>query len=277
MDYLAHNRAHWNARTEAHLGSTFYDVEGWLAGRESLREIELALLPPDLTGYRILHLQCHFGQDTLSLARRGATVTGVDLSDSAISAARELSVRAGVDATFINCDVYRLPEHLDGQFDLVYTTYGTIGWLPDLDRWAEIVARYLRPGARLVFVEFHPFVWLWNEGRTAIEHPYFGREAIVEAVSGSYTDGSGAVSGTSVSWDHPVSQVVTALLKQGLRLQHFREYDYAPYDCFGDTVKVGEQRWQLRQLAGLIPMTYSLVAERPENDIAPGTLGTGGE
>ncbi|MCP9236089.1 bifunctional 2-polyprenyl-6-hydroxyphenol methylase/3-demethylubiquinol 3-O-methyltransferase UbiG [Lewinella sp. JB7] len=260
-DYLAYNRAHWNARTPAHLASAFYDVEGWLAGKDSLREIELALLPADLTGLRILHLQCHFGQDTLSLARRGASVTGVDLSDVAIAAARELAERAGLEARFICCDLYELPDRLQESFDLVFTSYGTIGWLPDLDRWAGVVGKFLRPGGRFVFVEFHPVAWLWNEDRSAVQYSYFGGAPIVEDVEGSYTDNSTHVRGTMVSWDHPVSAVITALLEQGLRLDVFREYDFSPYDCFPDTVRVGEQRWQFRQLPGLIPLTYALVAE----------------
>ena len=259
MDYLALNRTHWNERTAAHLRSTFYDLAGWRAGKESLREIELGLLPVDLTGLRILHLQCHFGQDTLSLARRGATVTGVDLSDAAISAARELAAESGLPARFIRCDLYSLPEHLDETFDIVFTTYGTIGWLPDLDRWAAVVHRYLRPGGQFVFVEFHPFVWLWNAERTAIKYPYFSKEPIVETNEGSYTDGSDHVRSTNVSWDHPVSEVITALLGQGLRLRSFTEYDYSPYDCFHNTVQCGPDRWQLAEFeGGLIPMTYSL-------------------
>ena len=266
-DYLAHNRDHWNQRTAAHLTSAFYDVPAWLAGAESLREIELALLPADLTGLRILHLQCHFGQDSLSLARRGATVTGVDLSDAAIAAARDLADRAGLAdrATFINCDLYALPDQLaaPAAFDLVFTTYGTIGWLPDLDRWAGVVAHFLRPGGRFVFVEFHPVAWLWNEDRTRVVYPYFGGCPIVEQTTGSYTDGSEAVGGTQVSWDHPVSRVITALLGHGLRLDHFAEYDYSPYDCFPDTERVGEGRYAFRGMAGLLPLTYSLCCSAP--------------
>ncbi|THH40292.1 class I SAM-dependent methyltransferase [Neolewinella litorea] len=259
-DYLDINRAHWNDRTPAHLGSKFYDVAGWLAGQDSLREIEAGMLPDDLTGQRLLHLQCHFGQDSLSLARRGADVTGVDLSDRAIEAARDLATRAGLTARFINCDLYSLPDHLDeaGRFDYVFTSYGTIGWLPDMDRWAAVVARYLRPGGRFVFVEFHPLAWLWNEERTGLEYSYFGGVPIVEEAEGSYTDGSEGVKGKNVSWDHPVSKVITALLDQGLRLRAFREYDFSPYDCFPDTVQVGAQRWQLRGLEGKIPLTYAL-------------------
>jgi SAM-dependent methyltransferase len=259
-NYLDINRDTWNQRVKAHLDSAFYNVAGWLAGEDSLKDIELSLLPENLEGVRILHLQCHFGQDTLSLARRGAQVTGVDLSDKAIDAANNLAERAGLTAQsrFINCDLYSLPDHLNETFDIVFTSYGTIGWLPDMEEWADIVARYLRPGGQFVFAEFHPFVWLWNEERTAIKYPYFSKEAIVETASGSYTDGSAAVGGTEVSWDHPLSEVITALIGAGLTLRSFREYDYSPYDCFHDTVEVAPGKYHLKQMPGLIPMVYSL-------------------
>ena len=262
-NYLQVNRDHWNQRTPVHLTSDFYDVEGWLAGKECLREIELNILPQSLAGKSLLHLQCHFGQDTLSLARRGAQVTGVDLSDQAIGAARELSERSGLPGRFINCDLYSLPEHLNETFDIVYTTYGTIGWLPDLDRWAAIVARYLKPGGQFVFVEFHPMAWLWNEERTGIKYPYFNTEAIVEDTTGSYTDGSESVRGREISWDHPVSKVINSLLDQGLTLRRFEEYDYSPYTCFDDLIEVGENRYQFKQMPGLIPLTYSLDVVKP--------------
>lgn len=264
-NYLDLNRDTWNQRTKAHLKSTFYDVAGWLAGEDSLKPIELELLPDNLEGLRILHLQCHFGQDTLSLARRGARVTGVDLSDAAIEAARNLALQAGLaeKSRFINCDLYSLPEHLAETFDIVFTSYGTVGWLPDVRRWARIVAQYLKPGGLFVFAEFHPFVWLWNEARTEIQYPYFSKEAIVEATSGSYTDGSEDVSGTEVSWDHPVSEVITALIEAGLVLDSFREYDYSPYDCFADSLEAGPGRYHLRQMPGLIPMVYRLSCRKP--------------
>ncbi|PPK88818.1 methyltransferase family protein [Neolewinella xylanilytica] len=262
--YLDVNRAHWNQRTSAHLGSKFYDVAGWLEGGECLREIELALLPPSLAGLNLLHLQCHFGQDTLSLARRGAEVTGVDLSDQAIGAARELSLRSGLPGRFINCDLYSLPDHLDDTFDIVFTTYGTIGWLPDLDRWAAIVARYLKPGGQFVFVEFHPLAWLWNEDRNGIKYGYFAREAIEETSDGSYTDGSESVRSKEISWDHPVSDVINALLGCGLTLRQFKEYDYSPYACFPDLLEVGKNRYQFKQMPGLLPLTYSLDVRKPD-------------
>lgn len=259
IDYLKLNQEQWDQRTKAHLTSEFYDVKGWLAGNDSLKAPELALLPEDLSGLKILHLQCHFGQDTLSLARRGAQVTGVDLSPAAITAARELAVKANLEATFLNVDVYSLPEHLDDTFDIVFTSYGTITWLPDLDRWANLVHKYLKPGGQFVFAEFHNMAYLWNEDYTAIKYPYFNPEPIVEEMTSSYTDGSDGVRGTEVNWDHPVSAVVTALINAGLTLRSFREYDYSPYNCFADMIPTETPgRWHLRKIAGLIPLVYTL-------------------
>lgn len=263
IDYISLNQHQWDQRTLAHLKSEFYDVPGWLAGAESLKEPELALLPDNLNGLKILHLQCHFGQDTLSLARRGAIVTGVDLSTEAINAANDLAGQAGLTehSRFINCDLYSLPDHLDEDesFDIVFTTYGTITWLPDLDRWASIVARYLKPGGQFVFAEFHNMAYLWNDERTAIKYPYFNPEPIVEPITSSYTDNSEEVTGTEVNWDHTVSSVVTALLAAGLTLRGFQEYDYSPYKCFHDSIPTGKpSQWYLKQMPGLIPLTYTL-------------------
>ncbi|HKK38655.1 MAG TPA: class I SAM-dependent methyltransferase, partial [Cryomorphaceae bacterium] len=154
-DYQQINRQSWNDRVDSHLKSEFYDVEGFLKGQASLKEIELPLLG-DVNGKSILHLQCHFGQDTLSLQRMGANCVGVDLSDKAIEAAQNLNEELGLNARFVACDVYEAPKHIDEKFDVVFTSYGTIGWLPDLDRWAEVIAHFLKPGGKLVFVEFHP-------------------------------------------------------------------------------------------------------------------------
>ena len=137
-NYIEINRQSWNNRVETHLKSDFYNLEGFLKGKTSLNDIELRLLG-DIAGKTILHLQCHFGQDTISLSRLGGRCTGIDLSDKAIDAARRIAAAADADADFICCDIYDLPNHLDKKFDLVFSSYGTIGWLPDLDQWAGIV------------------------------------------------------------------------------------------------------------------------------------------
>jgi SAM-dependent methyltransferase len=158
-DYIQKNKVAWDEKTIHHYGSEFYDVPGFLQGKNSLNEIELSLLG-NVAGKSILHLQCHFGQDTISLGRMGAKVTGTDLSENAIAKARELSTLANIPATFICCNIYDLPKYLTGQFDIVFSSYGTIMWLPDLEKWAGLIAQYLKPGGQFIFAEFHPVIWI---------------------------------------------------------------------------------------------------------------------
>ncbi len=261
MDYLETNRAAWDVRTAQHLDSEFYDVPGWLAGATSLKEIELDLLG-EVDGERILHLQCHFGQDTLSLARLGAEVTGLDLSPAAIAAARELAKRAELRAKFVCGDVYAAPELLTGEFDTVFTSYGTTGWLPDLRAWAEVVAGRLRPGGRFVFVEFHPVSQMYGAGFTEVKYSYFGGAASVE-VEGTYTDVVEELPMATVWWDHSLAEVIGGLLEAGLTLERFAEYDYSPYNLYGERgVSVGAGRFAVSGLEGRVPLCYSLVCRK---------------
>ena len=181
------NRQLWNNRVDIHLSSVFYRMEEFMAGASSLNEIELALLG-DIRGKTILHLQCHFGQDTLSLSRMGASVTGVDFSDKAIAKAKELAAELGTDTEFVCCNIYDLPSHLDKKFDIVYTSYGTIGWLPDLEAWAKVIAHFLKPTGRFIFVEFHPVVWMFDNDFTHVGYAYSNKGVIAETESGTYAD-----------------------------------------------------------------------------------------
>ncbi|KUG07251.1 class I SAM-dependent methyltransferase [Solirubrum puertoriconensis] len=262
--YLELNRALWNARTEHHLSSEFYDVEGFRAGKSSLNSIELELLG-NVAGKRVLHLQCHFGQDALSLARLGAQVTGVDLSDEAIAAARRLNTELGLTAEFVRSDVYELPQHLpaEQQFDVVFTSYGVIGWLPDLGRWAEVVARYLKPGGQFLLVEFHPVVWMFDNDFTHVQYSYFNAGAIEETETGTYADREAPLVHQSVTWNHGLSEVIGSLLGQGLQLTHFSEYDYSPYACFAHTVPAGEGRYHIGPLGDKAPLVYAVAATKP--------------
>ena len=260
-NYLDLNRRSWNQRVEPHLRSDFYDLDGFLAGKSSLNKIELGLLG-DVRGKNILHLQCHFGQDTLSLGRLGARVTGVDLSDVAIGRARALAKQTGVDATFLACDLYDLPEHLDDRFDIVFSSYGTIGWLPDLDRWAAVVARYLKPGGRFVFVEFHPVLWMFDDDFERVAYRYFNSGPIVEEPEGTYADREADIQGACVMWNHGLGEVISSLLRHGLTLASFEEYDYSPYDCFKYTTQIAPGKYVINDLENKIPMVYSLEAVR---------------
>ncbi len=260
-DYLAINRTSWNNRTDAHIKSSFYDMPGFLAGKSSLKDIELQLLG-DVRGKSILHLQCHFGQDSISLSRLGAAVTGVDLSNKAIDSAIDIARQTNSSAKFICSDVYDLPAHLDEQYDIVFTSYGVIGWLPDLDRWAKIIRRYLKPGGKLVFVEFHPVVWMFDEDFTKVEYNYFNAGAIMENENGTYADKEAAINQDYVMWNHDLGEVMGSLLANGMQLAHFEEYDYSPYDCFSHTVEFEPGKFRIKHLDNKIPMLYALVASK---------------
>lgn len=260
-NYIEKNRESWNRRTAYHIESEFYDVEGFLKGKNSLNGIELALLG-DVSGKSILHLQCHFGQDSLSLARMGAHVTGIDLSDKAIGKAKELNARMGFDAEFICCDLYDLPGLLHRQFDIVFTSYGTIGWLPDMDRWAAVVSHFLKPGAQFVFAEFHPVVWMFDDGFSKIAYDYFNAGPIIESETGTYADKSAPITGEYVGWNHPLGEVLTALLKHGLVITGFQEYAYSPHNCFSGTEEPEPGKFRIKHLEKNIPMVYSITAEK---------------
>lgn len=258
-NYLEINRESWNNKTEIHLKSEFYDLESFLKGNTSLNDIELNLLG-DITGKTILHLQCHFGQDTISLSRLGAAVTGVDLSDKAIESARQIASKTNSNVDFICCDIYDLPNHLDKQFDIVYTSYGTIGWLPDLDKWASIVSRYLKPTGQFVFVEFHPVVWMFDDNFEHVGYNYFNSGAIVEKEDGTYADKTADITQEYVMWNHGLSEVINSLITNGLEIKSLNEFDYSPYNCFNKTIEFAPKKYRIDHLENKIPMVYSVVA-----------------
>ena len=256
-NYLDTNRALWNEKTAHHVASDFYRHESFLAGRSSLNDIELGLLG-DVKGKTILHLQCHFGQDSLSLARMGAKVTGIDFSDAAIAQARATNAALGLDATFIHTDVYSLAEVLNEQFDIVFSSYGAICWLPDMERWAGVVGNFVRPGGHFVFAEFHPALWMFDNDFTHVQYSYFNRHRIEEVESGTYANQSAPINLNSVTWNHDQAEVIQNLLNQGLRLLSLSEYDYSPYACFPKTVEIAPGKYQIPGLEGKLPMVYAL-------------------
>lgn len=261
MDYININRELWNKKTEAHLGSEFYDLDGFIRGNSSLNEIELRLLG-NVTGKSILHLQCHFGQDSISLSRLGAKVTGVDLSDRSIEAARDLAAKTKTDTKFVCCDVYNAPDHIHEKFDIVYTSYGTIGWLPDIDKWARVISHFLKPGGKLVFVEFHPVVWMMDYDFSKIEYNYFNAGEIVETESVTYADKNAPINLQSVSWNHGLGEVITALVNAEMEINTLEEYDYSPYDCFKHLVEFEPKKYRVKHLENKLPMVYAVSATR---------------
>jgi SAM-dependent methyltransferase len=260
-DYIQINRDSWNLRTEAHINSSFYDLPKFREGNSSLNGIELELLG-DIKGKSILHLQCHFGQDSISLSRMGANVTGIDLSDKAIDQARILAKELNVTTEFICCNIYDLPQHLNQTYDIVFTSYGTIGWLPDLDAWANIVSQYLKPKGQFIFVEFHPVVWMFDDDFETIGYNYFNEKAIVETEQGTYADRKADLTLKHITWNHPLSEVFGSLLKEQLEIKSFNEFDYSPYNCFNKTIEIAANKFRIAHLSNKIPMVYALVAEK---------------
>ena len=260
-NYLDINRKLWNAKVDSHLKSDFYFVDEFIKGRTSLNSIELELLG-DIKDQEILHLQCHFGQDSISLSRLGAKVTGVDLSDEAISAAKNLAKKCETDTKFIVSDVYELPNILEKKFDIVYTTYGTIGWLPDLKKWAKVISTFLKPGGKLIFVEFHPFIWMFNDDFTEIKYDYFQGEPIIETLEGTYADQSAKISLQEISWNHEISDVIQSLIDENLEIKNMQEYNYSPYSCFKNMIEFEKGKYQIPQFGGKVPYVYSLVAQK---------------
>jgi 2-polyprenyl-3-methyl-5-hydroxy-6-metoxy-1,4-benzoquinol methylase len=260
-NYIELNRRLWDLRTDIHIGSEFYDVSGFLNGKTSLNEIELTLLG-DLKGKTILHLQCHFGQDSISLARMGAKVTGVDLSPRAIEEAKKLNEKAGTDAEFICSDVYELIHIHSQQYDFVFTSYGVIGWLPDMNRWAALVSHFLKSDGKLLLVEFHPVVWMLDYDFSKISYSYFNAGAIVEQSEGTYTDRNAKINAEEVSWNHDLAEVIQALINQKLQITQFSEYDYSPYNCFRHLEEFSPGKFSVKHLESKIPMVYALMATK---------------
>ncbi len=261
MDYFKINQILWDAKTDVHFDSDFYDVKSFLAGNSSLNSLELEWLG-DVAGKSILHLQCHFGLDTISLARMGADVVGVDFSEKAIQKAKELAVQVGTSTKFIQCNIYDLKSKLQQQFDIVFTSYGVIGWLPDLQKWAELISYYLKPGGSFILVEFHPVLWMFDYEFRRIEYSYFNSGPIIEEVEGTYADRHAPIRNTSVFWNHSFADIFTALLQSNMQIDRFEEFNYSPYNCFEHTVEIKPQKYQIRGLENKLPMLYAIRASK---------------
>ncbi|MBS1654600.1 MAG: class I SAM-dependent methyltransferase, partial [Bacteroidetes bacterium] len=216
----------------------------------------------DATGKTILHLQCHFGIDSLCWVRMGASVTGVDLSDKAIEEAKKLSGETGLNAEFICCNVYDTAEFVKDQFDIVFTSYGVVGWLPYLEPWANMIADRLKPGGVFYIAEFHPVVWMFDDEFTHIKYYYDNRELIITENEGTYTDRNADIKGKEYSWNHSISEVLNALIKAGLKIELFNEHMYSPYPCFRNTIETETGKWHIKGMEGKIPMVYSVRAKK---------------
>ena len=258
------NRAWWDERAPIHVAGDFYDNASFKAGRDPIRPFEGEELGP-VEGKSLVHLQCHFGQDTLGWARRGARVTGLDFSAPAVEAARTLAADTGLDAEFVVSDVYAAAKALEHRrFDIVYTGLGALNWLPDLPRWATTVASLLEPGGVLYLLEFHPVTFGFGDDDLTLAHDYFrDPEGVTFEEAGTYADlRAQTTHNRTVEWQHPLGEIVTAVIGAGLRLEFLHEHDHTLFPRWPFLEADGKGAYRFPAGQPKLPLMFSLRAVR---------------
>jgi SAM-dependent methyltransferase len=271
-DYVAFNKANWDERVPAHVASPDYHVADFVADPAFLSKVVRFDRPRlgDISGLRTVHLQCHIGTDTISLARLGASMTGLDFSAPAVEQARDLASKTGADAVFVESDVYAAADVLGREsFDLVYTGIGALCWLPSVSRWAEVAAGLLRPGGRLFIREGHPTLWSLQDGRDddllIVKYPYFETaEPIVLSQGGTYVQTDAEFThNLTHEWNHGLGQIVTALLDAGLRIDEFTEHDSVPWEALPGLMERTEaDEWRLADDPSRLACSYTIQATK---------------
>lgn len=268
-DYMKANLDWWNDAAITHAQGDAYELTAFKSGKSKLKPLELAEVG-DVAGKSLLHLQCHFGLDTLSWARLGARVTGVDFSDQAIQLARAISKDVGIDANFICSNIYDLPTVFPpaAEFDIVFTSYGAIGWLPDLQPWGQLIADYLKPGGFFYIAEGHPFMWTLDEKvpDLKIGYPYFSSEPIKDESEGTYAEKNAKLEHTTTyGWNHSFSEIFDSLLSAGLSIDFLHEHRFCTWDPFPDMEQDEDGFWRFKDphKRNMIPLMFSLKATKP--------------
>lgn len=265
------NRELWDVWTRLHQGSAFYDVDRFRGGGSTLVELERQEVGR-VDGRKLLHLQCHFGLDTLSWARAGAKVTGVDISVEAIDAARALARELGLDANFVCSDLETLGD-LGTTFDIVYTSFGVLSWLPDLEPWARLIARHVAPGGFFYMLEFHPVLGMFDDDGKDIAYPYFHQdEPIVSQETATYA-GSGHQSKPCYQWTHSLGDVINSLVSAGLAIEFLHEFPYCLHPCYEFLVESEPGRYVMRDHPNGIPMLFSVKARAAGRTPVPESTG----
>jgi SAM-dependent methyltransferase len=261
--HIEANRRLWDVWTHVHARSDFYRVEAFKAGESSLKHIELRELGA-IAGRSLLHLQCHFGLDTLSWARLGAHATAVDLSPEAIRVARSLAHELGLPAEFHCAELTGLPSVLQGSFDVVFTSYGVLAWLPDLKRWADIIAQYLKPGGVFYMIEFHPILGMFDDEGRELCYSYFADpQPLAAEATKSYAGKETHEPITHYQWNHSLGEVITALVAAGLRIEFVHEFPYSVYGCYHFLVEIAPEKFVMKDHPEGMPLLFSIRARRP--------------
>jgi SAM-dependent methyltransferase len=258
------NRQLWDQLTPIHAASEFYDLEGFKNGQCALMAVDREEVG-DVAGKSLLHLQCHFGLDTLSWARLGAQVTGVDFSQRAIALAGSLAAELSIPATFICRNLYDLPRLLSGQFDVVFTSAGVLTWLPDLALWGQVAARFLKPTGFFYLREDHPAAYLFDDDdhvkKPVLRYPYFpSSEPMRFEDEGSYADRTAKIRAVSYEWSHSLAEVINALISAGLRLEYLHEFPYATHQSLPFLVRGNDGLWRYPEAPDSLPLMFSIRA-----------------
>ena len=260
-EYFETNKATWNQKVKIHANSDMYDMEAFRNGKTSLMPYELEMLG-DVNGESLLHLQCHFGQDTLSWSRLGAKCIGVDLSDEGINLAKALNNELKLDAQFVCCNVLETSQFIKETFNIVYTSYGVIGWLPDLKPWGKMIAERLETGGAFFMAEFHPIVWMFDylEEKPILKYGYMQDEVIYEEYEGTYANQNSKMISKEYGWNHVLSEVINALTEAGLHIEYLKEFDESPYNVLPDLEKTDSGMFVTKDK--LYPLIFTLKASK---------------
>jgi SAM-dependent methyltransferase len=266
-EYMEANRRHWDELVPIHEASSFYDVPSFRQGRSTLLPVEKREVG-SVRGKTLLHLLCHFGLDTMSWSREGATVTGADFSHPAIATARLIALQQGIEARFIHCDLYDLEQHLGGSFDVVFMSYGVVNWLPDLKEWARIAARYTKPGGFVYLVDFHPLTTALDDrpdvNGMSLAYPYFGTgQPTPWSDDGSYADRLAHLDNrTTYEFTHDLGEIVTSLIDAGLYVEFLHEYPFAAYAKSPTMIRGDDGYYYPPADAPSFPYTFSIKATK---------------
>lgn len=261
QEFFEVNKATWNEKVKVHSKSEMYDLEAFKNGKSSLMKYEVKALG-DVKEKSLLHLQCHFGQDTLSWNRLGAKCVGVDISNEGIKLAQQLNEELHLDSEFVCCNVLETSKYVKDEFDIVFTSYGTIGWLPDLKTWGRMIAERLKSGGTFYIVEFHPIVWMFDylDEKPIMKYSYNQEEAIYEEYEGTYANQLSKMVSKEYGWNHGLGEVVSALTEAGLHIDYLNEHDESPYNVLPDLIKTESGNYVTKDK--LYPLIFEIKATK---------------
>jgi SAM-dependent methyltransferase len=260
-EYFEANKESWNECTPHHIGSAMYDMEGFRKGRNSLCSISMEALD-EIEGKKILHLQCHFGQDTMSMARMGAKMTGLDFSEDAIFAARNLAKEMNLDVDFVCSNVYDAVANVDHDFDGVFLSYGALCWLPDMEKYGQVIDQCLKPGGKVYIIEFHPVIQMIEYEDGTMPYDYFNSGQASAWTSKETYTGDQTGERTTYYWQHSLAEILKPYIDMGYMIEHFSEHDWSPWNCYPNMHEISKGMYRYGPDKNPFPHVYALRARK---------------